>query len=114
LLLVHILLGGRFGERQSVGAVTAVFAGHCDWRLPTIAELQTIVDTSVAGCGDISLTTPCIDPTFGPTAASDGYWSSTTEDGVADNAWAVRFGFGDLASPSKALAIFVRAVRGGS
>jgi hypothetical protein len=58
-------------------AVTdAGFAGHCDWRLPTIQELQTIIDLGASGCGSGS---PCIDPTFGPTAPF--YWSSTTQAG---------------------------------
>src|SRR5439155_26311809 len=55
--------------------VTAVFAGHCDWRLPPIAELRTILDTSQGNCGGGS--GAGIGPNFGPTAASD-YWSSTT------------------------------------
>jgi hypothetical protein len=30
---------------------TACFANHCDWRIPTIAELNTIIETSAPGCG---------------------------------------------------------------
>jgi hypothetical protein len=48
-------------------------AGHSDWRVPTFAELQTIVDTSVSGCGS---GTPCINATFGPTVSAH-YWSSS-------------------------------------
>src|SRR5262249_19295027 len=55
--------------------LTGGFAGHCDWRLPTIVELQGIVDLAASGCGTGG---PCIDETvFGPTAAGL-YWSGTT------------------------------------
>lgn len=47
------------------------FAGHIDWRLPTAAELQTIL-LAPCPCG----MSPCIDPVFGPTAASV-YWPTT-------------------------------------
>jgi len=35
------------------------FAGHCDWRLPSIVELEGIVDLNATGCGSGS---PCIRP----------------------------------------------------
>jgi hypothetical protein len=90
---------------------TGGFAGLCDWRLPTIAELQTILDASQGFCGGGS--GACIDPTFGPTAVSV-YWSSTTFAGFPDLAWVVGFGNGFVAFDFKGFNYFVRAVRGGS
>lgn len=109
------------------GAIaTAAFGGHCDWRLPTITELQTIL-LAPYPCG----TSPCIDPVFGPTGAFDyfyWYWSSTTFAGVppfggdpAAFAWGVSFEGGGVSFTCKDLLFCdfvgfggfpVRAVRG--
>ena len=81
--------------------------GHRDWRLPTSAELQTILDCSFS---------PCIDPTFGPTAAAN-YWSSTSFASSQGNAsvaaWNANVDFGDVILFSKDNGLRVRAVRGG-
>ena len=59
-------------------------AGHRDWRIPNVKELQSIVDY-----GQVS---PAIDPTFpGPTAAAF-YWSATTVVDEPSSAWLVDFG----------------------
>jgi len=63
------------------------FAKHCDWRIPTIAELQTIIETTASGCGSGS---PCIDPAFGPTQAGN-FWSSSAVLNFPQNAWVVYF-----------------------
>ena len=76
----------------SPGPITGCFASHCDWRLPSIVELQAIVDTSAIGCS--AETGPCIDPTFGPTQ-SGLYWATTTVADSPDGAWAVYFKEGD-------------------
>jgi len=90
--------------------VTGGFAEHCDWRLPTIAELQTIL-LAPYPCG----TSPCIDTTvFGPTVAS-GYWSSTIFVSNPSYAWGVCFGSGYVFDDGgKSSTDYIRAVRGGS
>ena len=82
------------------------FAGHCDWRLPTIVELQTIL-LAPYPCG----TNPCIDPIFGPTYPTI-YWSSTTRAGF-QIAWLVYFLDGTVLDDGKGFVNRVRAVRGG-
>jgi hypothetical protein len=81
------------------------FAGHCEWRLPTIAELLTIVDITVEGCRSGN---PCIDPIFGPTAAGL-YWSGTSGAGWM-YAYQVNFYYGVSNLNAKGGG-FVRAVR---
>lgn len=77
--------------------------GHRDWRLPTSAELQTILDCSFS---------PCTDPTFGPTAATN-YWSSTSNASNPNNAWNANFNNGNVNNNNKSNDKRVRAVRGG-
>jgi hypothetical protein len=83
------------------------FAGHCDWRLPTLVELKTIL-LEPYPCG----TSPCIAPVFGPTVSST-YWSATTFAGDAYGGWVVYFDTGSTGEGSKAVENHVRAVRSG-
>ena len=56
------------------------------WRLPTIKELQTIVDDS--------RTNPAIDTTAFPSTPADWFWSSSPLAGSSSYAWDVSFDFG--------------------
>ena len=85
----------------------AGFAFHCDWRLPTLAELQAIFQGAFP-----CTTSPCIDPIFGPTGAG-AYWSATTFNGNSDNAWVADFSNANYNIERKIFAFRVRAVRGG-
>jgi hypothetical protein len=85
------------------------FANHCDWRLPAISELQTIL-TEPYPC----TTSPCIDQTaFGPTPTV-GDWASTTYVGDPSYAWSVVFQNGNVFNLGKTAGFYyVRAVRAG-
>ena len=83
-------------------------AGHDDWRLPNVRELQSIVDY-----GRFS---PSIDPVFG--ALSYFYWSSTSfaydRGGLGRvYAWIVFFRYGLVQFDDLDGDKYVRAVRGG-
>jgi hypothetical protein len=95
------------------------FAGYTDWRMPNVAELQTLVNYGArnpavhylfhGGC-----TPGCTIQTCSCTStASSGYLSSSVVDAQAPKQWAVVFHDGHVA-PSPYTNGFVRAVRGGS
>jgi hypothetical protein len=88
------------------------FAGQCDWRMPSQAELQTIL-LQPFPCG----ATPCIDPAFGPTAGApfgDPYWSGPGFGGhLGGNAVVTLFADGNIQVYGKSNNFSARAVRGG-
>jgi hypothetical protein len=108
---------------QDAKALTGGFAGKTDWRLPTIVELQTLIDLTKPGCAQTVGQGNCIfdafntDPTN--TFAPDGTWALTTyvvpEDGTV-NGWFVDFGDGVVNTFQRLHGSnfrAIRAVRGG-
>ena len=78
------------------------FAGHDDWRLPNVKELQSIVD--------YGRTEPAIDPAF--SALTARYWTSTSDMDVTSCAWYVSFYHGRIRHDHKSSDSYrVRAVR---
>jgi hypothetical protein len=85
------------------------FAGHCDWRIPNVKELQSIVDY-----GRLFPDFPAIAPGFPGSTAFDLYWSSTTVSNIPSRAWLVNFAGGAiLPLDGTNIKQRVRAVRNG-
>jgi hypothetical protein len=99
-------VGGTYSWADAITACEGLtYAGHSDWRLPNVKELQSIVDFSRVG--------PAIDTTYF-TSQSDIYWSSTTHAGSTVFAWGVSFGVGNvIGDVDKTSPYYVRPVRGG-
>lgn len=82
--------------------------GHNDWRIPTVMELQSIVDF---GRSIFS-----VDPTYFPDMpyVADAYfWTGTLYAYNAVFAWDVQFGYGDVAYDRRSSAHYLRLVRAG-
>ncbi len=93
------------------------FAGHSDWRIPSVRELESVIDYEHAfpsvgpvfnnGCivGCTVTTCSCIE--------GSSYWSSTTAADTPADAFVVEFGSPFVGVVTKAIPLMVRAVRAG-
>ncbi len=109
--------GTAFTTFLTTGLNTPGFAGSNGWRLPTLAELQTIL--ADFPCTGMGWSATCSCPSRPCIAFSDSNTQSN-RDGSATSfvkgsalAWYVGFASGDVGVDSKASGHFERAVRGG-
>ncbi len=95
------------------------FAGHTDWRMPNVKELESImnyqnVDPTVSPAFNTNCTSGCTVLTCSCTTSSSGYWSSTTAASNPSTAGVLDTGGGGVCLDSKSFLDNVRGVRGGS
>ena len=90
-------------EAAFEAAKASTLSGYSDWRVPTVQELQSIVDHSRSS--------PACDPKF--QAQPDGYWTSTDCKFYPTYAWIVSFSTGGTGANYKTPDYFVRLVRSG-
>jgi hypothetical protein len=100
----------RLNNTVADSASDVPFAGHTDWRLPTNAELRTLLLFP-----NLCSVSPCIiDDIFTPTIEGP-YWTSTSSASLANQAWFVNFNLNVTVNDTgtKVNPVYVRAVRGG-
>lgn len=92
----------RLNGRLIANATDGAFARHTDWRIPTMQELQTIVEPSAPGR---------INAIFGPNVTASYWTSSKRLLGPAAVPWYVGFGNDIPVYVGQPFSFHVRAVR---
>ena len=93
-------------NHKFINALNAAhLGGFSDWRLPSLKELKTLVDSNRKN--------PAISADYFPNTQSSLYWTSTTYASSMNTVWCVNFFFGLDQFTGKHNACYVRAVHVG-
>ena len=92
----------RSWEEAELFCRDLIFASKSDWRLPSVKELDSIVDRW--------RNSGAFNPNFFPQTRSD-YWSFTPSADNANDAWAVNFGIGLVYTALSSRKLHARCVR---
>lgn len=82
---------------------SATFGDRDGWRLPTLKELQTLIDARAAS--------PALDADAFPDARAEAYWTSTVFAGDENKVWMLHVGKGVPQAALRSDTIHVRCVR---
>ena len=93
-----------WADAKTYCAGVAASLGGTGWRLPTLKELQSLVDYSQS-------TPPMIDPKFFPSTPAAWFWSASPVAGSPSGAWYVDFSYGSTYSDDVSGTGDVRCVR---
>jgi len=93
-----------WSDAKSYCASVGTSLGGSGWRLPTVRELQTLVDPS-------RMADPRIDLTAFPSTPSAGFWTSSPVAGSPSSAWLVNFYDGFASVYDATTTVDVRCVR---
>ena len=90
-------------DNANAQCIALQLGGQNDWRLPTLAELNTLIDFNKSNPATANVL---------QTNVTLGYWSASSLAGAANNRWVVSFVVGDQAAAQTTSTNHVRCVRG--
>lgn len=88
---------------EAIASCGALALDGTGWRLPSMKELQTLLD--------LGRQNPALDPAAFPGAPSNEAWTSTPLTGSTTDAWYVNFWFGITNTLARSTTTWVRCVR---
>ena len=86
---------------------SAGLCGYNDWRMPTVTELQGLLNYNNVDNGDT------LDSDFFPNAIDSFFWTASSDANNTDFAWGVNFSSGSVFVNGRVIVQSVRLVRGG-